>query len=69
MYAIHDVSISQAIDGRGKLTIDVICARVVDTTFSVAVAAEPSFISVVFFAIVAGLDIFAQIGASEYQST
>lgn len=69
MYAIHDVRISQAIHGIGKLTIDISRAGVVDTTFSVAVAAEPGFISVVFLTLVAGLDIFAQIGASEYQPT
>lgn len=69
MYAFHDVRISQVIHGIGKLTIDISRARVVDTGFSVAVATEPSFISVVLFTLVAGFNIFAQIGATEYQST
>lgn len=69
MYAIHNVRISQAIHRIGKLTIDISRARAFDTTFSVAMATEPGFISVVFLTLMTGLDIFAQIGANEYQST
>lgn len=68
MYAIHDVRIGQVIHGIGKLTIDISRAGVVDTGFSIAVATEPSFISIVFLTLVAGFNIFAQIGASEYKS-
>lgn len=47
-----------------KPTLDVISARVVETSFSIAVATEPLFIAVLLLAVMTSLDVFCEVVAN-----
>lgn len=47
-----------------KPTLDISCARVIHTRFSIAVTTEPSFISEVVLAVVASLNVLFQVRTS-----
>jgi hypothetical protein len=47
-----------------KPTLDISCARVINTRFSIAMTTEPNFISEVVLAVVARLNVLFQVPTS-----